>query len=457
MRKIVTRFAPSPTGYLHIGSARTALFNYLFAKKHHGKFLLRVEDTDSKRNSLQAVEVIIEGLKWFGLNWDGEIVFQSQRIKRHQEIVKQLLASGKAYKCFLTPQEIEILKQKSLTTGKPLQSPWRDRNDHPDLPFTIRLKTPQSGLTIVNDVVQGAVITDNEILDDLIIMRTDGTPTYMLAVVVDDHDMGVTHIIRGDDHLTNTAKQLLIYNALDWYVPVFAHIPLIHDQEGKKLSKRTGAASITDFQEMGYIPEALRNYLLRLGWSHADEEIISDTDAKNWFNLESIIKSPARLDFAKLNHLNHHYLNQLSDENLFDLLGLELSNQSKENIIKAFPSLKKRANNLNELKNTLGYLIIEQPIIIPDNLFANLKEKFSLLKDLQDQLENLTTWQNVDLSSFFKEFAAVKNLKLGDVAGLMRIILTGTTASISVFEIMEILSKPIILARLSDVFNDTRA
>lgn len=455
MKKIVTRFAPSPTGYLHIGGARTALFNFLFARANQGKFLLRIEDTDRQRSTDEAVKIILDGLKWLGLDWDDQEIYQFSRARRHQEVAMQLLASGKAYKCFLNTEELEILRDESMKTGKPITSKWRDAepSTHPNLPYVIRIKAPKEGVTIVDDLVQGKVITENSTLDDMVLLRSDGTPTYMLAVVVDDHDMEVTHVIRGDDHLSNTPRQMMIYQAMDWEVPSFSHIPLIHGPDGKKLSKRHGALGIDAYQKMGYLPEALCNYLLRLGWSHGDDEIISRNQAIEWFNIESIGKSPSRLDFKKLDHVNNHYLKLTDNTKLVNLIAEEESKQNQENIFKGLDSLKQRANNLVELLEMAQIYKIEFEADLNEDYRDYLEENLSLLQNYRNILLNHQDWTKESLMDATKSFAAENQVKLGDIAAFLRLLLTGNTISPSVFEIMSILGKDISLRRINVIFN----
>lgn len=455
MTNIVTRFAPSPTGYLHIGSARTALFNYLFAKATGGKFLLRIEDTDRKRSTKQAVDAILDGLNWLGIKWDEEEIYQFERAERHKEVALQLLKEGKAYKCFLTSEELDVMREETMLSGKPIISKWRDADpsSHPDLPFVIRIKAPKEGVTVIDDKVQGKVVVENNTLDDMVLLRSDGTPTYMLAVVVDDHDMKVSHVIRGDDHLSNTARQITIYKAMDWTVPVFAHIPLIHGPDGKKLSKRHGALGVEGYRDMGYLPEALCNYLLRLGWSHGNDEIITREQAIEWFNLESIGKSPARLDFKKLDNVNSHYLKLLSNEELISFFDKNISDTSKDNILKGLDSLKQRANNILELKEAAQIYIIEKDIIIPSEFKTEIMSKFELIQEFQHKASKLVSWDKDSLMELAKIFAQERQIKLGDLAAVIRILLTGSTASPSVFEIMGILGKNATMRRLSNVYN----
>jgi glutamyl-tRNA synthetase len=381
---VVTRFAPSPTGFLHIGGARTALFNWLFARKHGGRMLLRIEDTDRERSTEPAIQAILDGLSWLGIGWDGEAVHQFARAARHKEVAESLVAAGRAYHCYATPQELEEMRERARAEGRPMRydGRWRDR-DPAEAPAgakgVIRLRAPSEGETIVEDKVQGRVVWQNKDLDDLVLLRSDGTPTYMLAVVVDDHDMGVTHIIRGDDHLTNAARQTQIYQALGWDVPVMSHIPLIHGPDGAKLSKRHGALGIDAYRTMGFLPGALRNYLVRLGWSHGDQEIFSTEEMIEAFSLDQVGRSPARFDFAKLENLNGHYIRQSSDEELVRAietilpahgpargLGRELDPELRARLVQAMPGLKERARTLIELLDGASYLYAQRPLALDE-------------------------------------------------------------------------------------------
>lgn len=455
MTNIVTRFAPSPTGYLHIGGARTALFNYLFAKANGGKFLLRIEDTDRKRSTKPAVDAILDGLNWLGIEWDEEEIYQFERAERHKIVALQLLDRGKAYKCFLTPEELEVMREESMLSGKPIVSKWRDADasTHLNLPYVIRIKAPKLGATVIDDKVQGKVTVENNTLDDMVLLRSDGSPTYMLAVVVDDYDMKVSHVIRGDDHLSNAARQITIYQAMDWPVPIFAHIPLIHGHDGKKLSKRHGALGVEGYRDMGYLPEAICNYLLRLGWSHGNDEIINLKQAIEWFNLEAIGKSPARLDFKKLDNVNSHYLKLLDNEKIITLFDKTISETSKNNILKGLDSLKQRANNLIELEEAAQIYVIEKDIIIPSEFKTEIMSKFELIQEFQHKASKLSSWDKDSLMDLAKIYAQERQIKLGDLAGIIRMLLTGSTASPSVFEIMGILGKNSTMRRLSNVYN----
>lgn len=458
--KVITRFAPSPTGYLHIGGARTALFNWLFARHHGGQFLLRIEDTDRQRSTDAAIQAIIEGMNWLGLDWDGDIIYQFSRAARHAAIARQLLEEGKAYYCYSSPQELEEMRATAKASGKPMRydGRWRDR-DRKDAPEgiapVIRLKAPLTGHTIVHDQVQGEVKVANEQLDDMVLLRSDGTPTYMLSVVVDDHDMGITHVIRGDDHLTNTFRQVQLYQAMNWSIPQFAHIPLIHGADGAKLSKRHGALAIDAYRDMGYLPEAMRNYLLRLGWSHGDEEIISTKQAIEWFNLESIGQSPSRLDFMKLDNVNSHYLRLADDQmlanHIADRLNIEKSGIYYERLIKGMEGLKPRAKTLKDLAEQAKFYTIPRPIPLDPKAQSLLTEEArKLLSDLLPSLE-LCEWQKADLEQTVRHFVEKSQIKLGQIAQPLRAALTGSAQSPGLFEVMEVLGKEETVGRLKDI------
>ena len=472
---IRTRFAPSPTGMLHIGGARTALFNYLFAKNQGGKFLLRIEDTDKKRSTNEAKQAITDGLKWLGLEYD-EIIYQSENEKRHQEIAYKLLESGKAYYCYTPAEELVELRKEAEKKGEVFrfQSPWRDKqpSQKMDVKPVIRIKAPRDGQAIISDIVQGEVVIANSELDDLVILRNDGTPTYMLAVVVDDHDMNISHILRGDDHLTNSFRQKVIYDALGWQVPKFIHIPLIYGPDGSKMSKRHGATSVTQYDEMGYLPEAMRNYLLRLGWSHGDDEIISDDDAIKWFNLDHIGKSPARFDFAKLEHLNKHYIKQSTNEALLKLIKPRMAQDlniqlCQDKVIKALDFLKERAANLNELAKSAEIYIDgydHQYALTHSN---NDRTKFDtflgegarlydekLIHDLRNSIANIGDWSLETIKEATNNYAAAHGLKMKDFGKPLRFILTFSTSSAGgIFEIIHILEQEEVLSRFDRYIN----
>jgi glutamyl-tRNA synthetase len=462
---VITRFAPSPTGFLHIGGARTALFNWLFVKHNSGRMLLRIEDTDRERSTPEAVKAIIDGLSWLGLGWDGEVISQNARAQRHSEVAHALLRSGHAYYCYCTPQELEAMRAKAAAEGRPhrYEGTWRDRDPSSapgEVKPVIRFKAPLEGETIIDDQVQGRVQFANKDLDDLIILRSDGSPTYNLSVVVDDHDIGITHIIRGVDHLTNAARQTQIYRALDWPVPKMAHIPLIHGPDGAKLSKRHGALGVDAYRAMGYLPEAMRNYLARLGWSHGDAEIFSTGQMIEWFGLESVGRSPSRFDYAKLENLNGHYIRSMADEDLLQALidflpfapsGSELLQKfnapMRAKLIKAMPGLKERAKTLLELKNAAHFIF---EAIEPDDKAKALldPEGIAVLKAIRPVLQGITHWNAASLEADVKGFAAASNLKLGQIAQPLRAALTGTNTSPGIFDVMSVLEKDETLQRI---------
>ena len=464
--RVVVRFAPSPTGFLHIGGARTALFNWLFARHHGGTFRLRIEDTDRARSTPEAVAAIIDGLEWLGLSWDNEIVYQSTRAARHAEIAWQLLAAGRAYKCYCTPAELEAMRQKARAEKRSVRydGTWRDRasSEAPSgVPPVIRLKAPQQGSTTIRDHVQGDVTVTNSELDDLIILRADGSPTYNLSVVVDDHDMAVTHVIRGDDHLNNAFRQTQIYHALEWTIPEFAHVPLIHGPDGTKMSKRHGAVGIDAYRDLGYLPEAVRNYLMRLGWSHGDDEIISTEEAIQWFDLDAVGRAPARFDFAKLDNLSGHYIRIAADERLCDLvaqrlekiLGQPLSGSHRARLLRAMPELKLRPKTLADLAANAVFLVKPRPIRADERasklLTSETRRRLAALLQLLDR----TVWQSAALEASIREFAAEYRINLASVAQPLRAALTGSTASPGIFEVMEILGREETLGRIADAVN----
>ncbi|MCC7260473.1 MAG: glutamate--tRNA ligase [Alphaproteobacteria bacterium] len=461
---VVTRFAPSPTGYLHIGGARTALFNWLYAKHHNGTFLLRIEDTDRERSTQGAIDAILDGMEWLGLKWDGEVVYQFSRAARHAEVAHRMLEEGKAYYCYCSPEELEEMRAKATHEKTPFRYDrrWRDRSAS-EAPAgvkpVVRLKAPLEGETVIDDRVQGRVVVGNKELDDLVLLRSDGTPTYMLSVVVDDHDMGVTHIIRGDDHLTNAARQSVIYDAMGWEIPSFSHIPLIHGPDGAKLSKRHGALGVEAYREMGYLPEALRNYLLRLGWSHGDDEIISTEQAIEWFNLESVGRSPSRFDFAKLENLNGHYIREAKNEHLVEVVvpemekqvGHPLSRLAYLRLEKGMGGLKQRAKTVKELVDSALFYVLDRPLPFNDKAEKILQEGGKdIIRGVFPLLEGVTDWKSEKIEDAVRIFAEGKALKLGNVAQPLRAALTGSNISPGVFEIMEILEKDESLARLKD-------
>jgi glutamyl-tRNA synthetase len=465
---VVTRFAPSPTGFLHIGGARTALFNWLYARGRGGKMLLRIEDTDRERSTQAAMEAILDGLAWLGISWDGEAIYQFARSARHREVAEQLLAQGHAYYCYASPEELAQMRAaRREGRAKLYDGHWRDRAPSeapPGVKPTIRLKAPLTGETVIDDQVQGRVVWQNENLDDLVLLRSDGTPTYMLAVVVDDHDMGVTHIIRGDDHLTNAARQKQIYDALGWPVPVMAHIPLIHGPDGSKLSKRHGALGVDAYRAMGYLPEALRNYLVRLGWSHGDQEIFSTDEMIAAFDLPQIGRSPARFDFAKLENLNGHYIRGSADaallqavENLLPHISIgaavaaKLTPRLREQWLVAMPSFKERAKTLLDLIEGAHFLLADRPIPLDEKATALLTpEARALLQDVLAELTQVEPWTAETTEQAVRAFAERKGHKLGAVAQPLRAALTGRTTSPGIFEVLVVLGKAESLARIAD-------
>jgi len=466
---VVTRFAPSPTGFLHIGGARTALFNWLFARGRGGKMLLRIEDTDRERSTQSAIDAILEGLSWLELDWDGDTIYQFSRSARHREVAEQLLANGCAYLCYASAEELAQMREQARREGRTrlYDGRWRDRSPA-EAPAgvkpVIRLKAPLTGGTVVEDQVQGRVVWQNEHLDDLVLLRSDGTPTYMLAVVVDDHDMGVTHIIRGDDHLTNAARQLQIYTALGWSVPVMAHIPLIHGPDGSKLSKRHGALGVDAYRAMGYLPAAMRNYLVRLGWSHGDQEIFSTEEMIKAFDLAQIGRSPARFDFARLENLNGHYLRQTPDAELLAQLervlphiaggsqiAKKLTPRVRQQLLTAMSALKERAKTLVELADGASFIIAERPLSLDQKASALLSPQIrEILAQLLDELRRVDPWTAETTERAIRDFAQRFGMKLGNIAQPLRAALTGRTTSPPIFEVLVVLGKDECLARIAD-------
>ncbi|MBS0563417.1 MAG: glutamate--tRNA ligase [Proteobacteria bacterium] len=460
--QIVTRFAPSPTGYLHIGGARTALFNWLYARGRGGLFLLRIEDTDRERSTPEAEAAILRGLTWLGLDWDGEPISQFARKDRHAEVAREMLARGSAYKCFCSQEEIEAFREAARAEGRStlFRSPWRDADPatHPDLPFVIRLKAPREGQTVIEDQVQGRVTFGNDQMDDMVCLRADGTPTYMLAVVVDDHDMGVTHVIRGDDHLTNAARQTQIYRAMDWDVPVWAHIPLIHGPDGKKLSKRHGAVGLQDYQAMGYPASAMRNYLCRLGWSHGDDEFFTDAQAKEWFDLPGIGRAPSRLDFKKLENLSGQHIAALADAALLPEIEAflkasgkaPLTDRQRGLMTRGLYCLKDRAKTFPQLVEKAHFILADRPMV-PDVDAEKALDTVSrgILRELTPHLQG-ASWTREGIEAAVAGVAAAHGLGLGKIAGPLRAALAGRTVTPSVFDMMLVLGREETLARLSD-------
>ena len=453
---VVTRFAPSPTGFLHIGGARTALFNWLFARHHGGKFLLRIEDTDKARSTTEAIDAILDGMRWLGLDWDGHEYYQSQFWARHAEIAHKMLDRGHAYRCYMTQEELAAQREKAQAERRPfrIDSPWRDVTDSQgDRPFVIRLKAPREGETVIDDKVQGRVTVQNSELDDFILLRSDGSPTYMLAVVVDDHDMGVTNVIRGDDHLNNAFRQLVIIRAMGWPEPTYAHVPLIHGPDGAKLSKRHGALGVDAYRdELGMLPEAVSNYLLRLGWGHGDDEIISRDQAVAWFDLDHVGKSPSRFDFKKLENLNGHYLREAEDERLADMVAprLNASAEQKALLIRAMPELKARAHTVNQLAEGAQFLFAERPLQMDEAAAALTAEAGEILRAAHSALVALAKWDAASLEAAIREVAEANGVKLGKLAQPLRAALTGRTTSPGIFDVLVLLGRDESLARISD-------
>ena len=465
-QQVVTRFAPSPTGYLHIGGARTALFNWLFARGRGGKFLLRIEDTDRARSTPEATQAIFDGLAWLGLDHDGEAVSQAARAGRHAEVAHELLAAGRAYKCFATQAEIEAYREAARAEGHSTlyRSPWRDADPatHPDAPYVIRIKAPRDGTTVIADAVQGDVTIRNDQLDDMVLLRSDGTPVYMLAVAVDDHDMGVTHVIRGDDHLNNAARQMLIYQAMGWPLPIYAHIPLIHGPDGKKLSKRHGALGVEEYQRMGYPAAGMRNYLARLGWSHGDHEFFTDAQAVAWFGLDGIGKSPARLDFKKLENLCGQHIAAGDDaalqQELQDFLAVTgqpaLSDAKAALLERGMYCLKERAKTYTELLDKAQFIMVDRPVE-PNAKAAALLDDVArdMLTELTPHLQN-AKWDRDELEAVATTTVEAHGMKFGKLAGPLRAALAGRTATPSVFDMMLVLGRDETIARLTDAACD---
>jgi glutamyl-tRNA synthetase len=463
---VVTRFPPSPTGFLHIGSARTALFNWLYARHCGGTFLLRIEDTDRKRSTQEAVDAIFDGLTWLELGWDNEVVFQSRNATRHAEVAQELLAKGRAYRCYCTPEELTEMREQARREGRPTlyDGRWRDR-DPSEAPAgvapVVRIKMPREGKTTIADLVQGEVTVANEQLDDFILLRADGTPTYMLSVVVDDHDMGVTHVIRGDDHLNNAFRQYYLFAAMDWPIPAFGHIPLIHGADGAKLSKRHGALGVEAYRDMGYLPEAMRNYLLRLGWSHGDAEIISTEQAIEWFDVAAIGRSPARFDLAKLESVNAHYMQAAPNERLVDLavpfieklVDESVDSDARARLLAGMDGLKPRAKSLVELAENARFYVSR-----PQHPLADAKAAGMLTGDAPKRLSELAgalaaaaSWTAESLENTVRAHAEGEGVGLGKVAQPLRAALTGSNASPGIFEVMEVLGKAETIVRIQAV------
>ena len=460
--KPVLRFAPSPTGMLHIGGARTALFNWLYARHTGGTFLLRIEDTDRERSTPEAVAAILNGMEWMGLNWDGEAIYQFARAARHREVAEQLLAQGKAYRCFATQEELTEMREAQRAAGKPIRydGRWRDRDPSQapaGAPSVVRLKARTDGETIVHDLVLGDVRFANDQLDDMVLLRSDGTPTYMLAVVVDDADMGITHVIRGADHLNNAARQLQIIEAMGWPVPVYGHLPLINGPDGQKLSKRHGALAVEAYRDMGYLPETMRNYLLRLGWSHGDEEIIPTAKAIEWFDFSAVGKSPARMDYKKLDNLNGHYIRETDDAALVaevtafaarETPPRILSQKARDRLRAAMGSLKERAKTLVQLDQGAEFLYTDGPRDLDAGAAKILTPDARALMARALPVLEATDWSGPALEAAARAFAETSGLKLGDVAQPLRAAVTGKTTSPPLFEMLALLGREESLIRL---------
>lgn len=462
---VVTRFAPSPTGFLHIGGARTALFNWLFARHHGGKYLVRIEDTDRVRSTEEAVAAIFDGLDWLGLSGDEASVFQHAQLDHHAKIARQLLEQGRAYHCYCSPEELREMRAEAREQGKTAlyDGRWRDRDpsEAPDgVAPVIRLKTPNDGETVINDLVQGPVTVRNSQIDDFVLLRADGTPTYMHSVVVDDHDMGITHVIRGDDHLNNAFRQTQLFKAMDWPIPAFAHIPLIHGHDGAKLSKRHGALGVEAYRDMGYLPDGVCNYLLRLGWSHGDDEVISREQAVEWFDLAAVGRSPSRFDMAKLDSINSHYLRAAEDEDLVALIcarlagrpGLNLDDAARSRISEGLSGLTPRAKTINDLADGAAFYAASLPLSMNDKATALLGEDArQLLAGLVSAIIDLTPWTEEAVERMVRDHAERNAVKLGAVAQPLRAALTGSNASPGIFEVMTILGRDEVRARIKSV------
>jgi glutamyl-tRNA synthetase len=458
---VVTRFAPSPTGFLHIGGARTALFNWLYARRHGGRFLLRIEDTDKARSTQPAIDAILEGMRWLGLDWDGHEYYQSQFANRHAEVAHALLARGHAYRCWTTQEELAAQRAAAQAERRPFRtdSKWRDAAHEGEGGYVIRLKAPREGETVIEDRVQGRVAVQNAELDDFVLLRSDGTPTYMLAVVVDDHDMGVTHVIRGDDHLNNAFRQLAIVKAMGWPEPTYAHVPLIHGQDGAKMSKRHGATGVMDYDELGFLPEAVANYLLRLGWGHGDEEIISRERATELFDLDGVGRSPSRFDMKKLENLNGYYIREASDGRLAGLvapriaplIGRSLETDEIALLTAAMAELKPRAKSLNELAEGAAFLFKSRPLDMDEKASALLGGSASdLLARVHRQLSSLPEWTSERIEQAVREVAEAEGVKLGQVAQPLRAALTGRATSPGIFDVLVQLGREESLGRIAD-------
>lgn len=460
---IITRIAPSPTGYMHIGTARTALFNYLYAKRHGGKFLLRIEDTDRARSTEGAVDALIDGLKWLGLDYDGEPIFQFARMERHAEVAQKLVEEGKAYYCYTSKEELAEQREAAQKEGKGFhyRSPWRDKTaaDAPTgIDGVVRIKAPLTGETTIEDSVQGNVTIQNDQLDDMILLRSDGTPTYMLSVVVDDHDMDVTYVIRGNEHFNNAFRQKVLYSACGWETPVFCHIPLINGSDGKKLSKRHGAMGVSEYEDMGYLPEALRNYLLRLGWSHGDDEIISDAQAVEWFSLENIQKSPAQFDFAKLDNLNGHYIRETDNQRLVnlskakieELINKPLNNNDIDLLLNAMNSLKERAKTINDLAQSCVFYVHNLPLPMDEKAAKALTQDHvqGVLKAVLDKIAAMDELTQENAQTMFEQLMSEMDLKMGKIGPALRAATCGTMNAPDLKQVLSVLGKNRVIERI---------
>ncbi|WP_371132691.1 glutamate--tRNA ligase [Phenylobacterium sp.] len=462
-RPVVTRIAPSPTGSMHIGTARTALFNWLYARHTGGQFLLRIEDTDRERSTEDAVQVIFDGLAWLGLEPDSPAVFQAARADLHRQAVDDLLTRGAAYRCYMTVDEVAAEREKARAEGRAIRSPWRERaaDAGDNRPHVIRFKGPADGETIVQDLVKGPVTFRNRELDDLILLRSDGAPTYNLAVVVDDHDMGITHVIRGDDHLNNAARQTLIYQALGWEVPTWAHLPLIHGPDGSKLSKRHGAQAVGEFAEMGYLPEAMRNYLARLGWGHGDDEIFSDAQAISWFDVADVVSAPARLDWAKLNHINNHYIRQAEVVRLSTMVatlhegrGLTLSAEDRETLQRTVPLVRDGAKTLLELADLTAFVLHRRPLELPEKALAMLTDETrARLGRLATALTGFAEWAPAHLEPAIRAFAEAEGVGIGKFGPALRAALSGGSPAPDLAGALSALGRTESLARIDDALS----
>ena len=462
-KQVVTRFAPSPTGYLHIGGVRTALFNWLYAKNNNGKFLLRIEDTDRERSTKSSIQIILNGLRWLDLNYDEEVIYQHKNIERHIEIANLLLKEGKAYKCWATENELNAMREEAKKRNLPIKynGMWRNKKEGKEeegKPFVIRFRSPEEGETIIYDKVQGKVSFKNEIFDDFILLRSDGTPTYMLSVVVDDHDMGITHIIRGDDHLTNAAKQKNIYESLDWKEPVFSHIPLIHGSDGSKLSKRHGALGIDEYEKDGFLPDAMKNYLLRLGWSHGDKEIFSQKDMIKLFSIKNIGKSSSKLDLEKLKNINNYYIKNSSEKDLLKIIKKSKENLHKDqekSIIKILPEIKKSAKTSLDIINSINFITAEKPIKLDKDSKEILTNQTKIyIEKIKKNFQTLDSWDSSNIEQLLKDFAISEELKFKDIALPLRAILTGTLSSPSIYIILDCLGKDEVISRINDILKN---